>query len=85
MGFGRLSQRLQLLGDRGHRLLGIAEQHRGAVRVEQRVVDACGRNDETCILYILSVYCILESSLVHLVLPSTINLSTQQAVTVGER
>ena len=61
MGFGRLSQRLQLLGDRGHRLLGIAEQ-RGAVCVEQRVVDAWGRNDETCIPYTLSVYCILRVS-----------------------
>src|SRR5918997_5339189 len=34
------SQRLELLGDIDYRGLGVAEQHRGLLVIEQRVVDA---------------------------------------------
>src|SRR5690242_9008191 len=33
-------QRLEFLGDLGHRFLRVAEQHAGALAVEERVVDA---------------------------------------------
>src|SRR3954463_10381935 len=35
------SELLELFGDLAHRRLGVAEQHRGLLVVEERVVDAC--------------------------------------------